>query len=285
MDNPREENTYVLDPESAAEMARLLSLDHLATRGMGGPLAGLPDLPTHAQILDIACGPGSWVLDVAFAYPDSEVAGIDISQIMIRYAQASASSQGRTNASFGLMDMTKPLDFSDDAFDLVNARFLTAVLLREAWPHVLKEFLRITRPGGILRLTEFDLFGYTTSPAYEQLMTVISLAMHRAGYGFSPDGKTTGMSPVLGRLLENAGCQQIHYQAHVINFSAGTEAWIDFYDNIAVGSQLLRPFLVKMGTITDEELHALYAQVLAEMQVDDFCGAWYFVSAWGRKIS
>jgi len=33
----KNENTYLLDTESPAEMARLINQDHLLTQGMGGP--------------------------------------------------------------------------------------------------------------------------------------------------------------------------------------------------------------------------------------------------------
>jgi hypothetical protein len=34
------ENTYIMDPESPREMARLIHLDRFITQEMGGPLAG-----------------------------------------------------------------------------------------------------------------------------------------------------------------------------------------------------------------------------------------------------
>src|SRR5581483_605827 len=101
-------NSYVFDLNSPAELARLINQDRFLTQAMGGPLAGLPTLPAQAQVLDVACGPGGWVLDTAFEYPDVEVAGIDLSEPMITYAIARARAQGRTNASFGVMDIAQP---------------------------------------------------------------------------------------------------------------------------------------------------------------------------------
>ena len=54
-------NTYVFDPESGSEMARLINLDRLTTKGMKGPFTGLPDLADKQQVLDIACGTGGMV--------------------------------------------------------------------------------------------------------------------------------------------------------------------------------------------------------------------------------
>ena len=144
----KEENTYIFDTESAVEMARLINQGRIITVAMGGPLSGIPDLPARAQIIDLGCGPGGWVLDVAYANPDAEVAGVDISKTMIDYANARARSQQLTNASFGVMDIRQPLDFSDASFDLVNARLLVAALRCENWEPFLAACTRILKPGG-----------------------------------------------------------------------------------------------------------------------------------------
>ncbi|HEV2654173.1 MAG TPA: methyltransferase domain-containing protein [Ktedonobacteraceae bacterium] len=275
-------NTYVLETESAEEMGRQGHLDHVVTRAMGGPLAHLPLAP-DAKILDIACGTGGWVLDAAFERPDSEVAGIDISKVMINYANARARSEGRTNASFGVMDVRQPLDFSDNTFDLVNGRWLTSFLLRQDWPVLLKECLRITKPGGIIRITESDTWGLTNSAGYQNLLDVMYRTMHKGGYGFSPDGKTLGITPKLPGFLRQLGCEQIQVQAHAIDFSAGTNTWADFYHNVLIATQEGNPYPIRMGITTKEELSAWRTQMEIEMHQDDFGGFFYLTSVWGTK--
>lgn len=276
-------NTYIFDPESITEMARLIQLDQFTTRAAGGPLGEQGASATFQHILDIACGPGGWVLDTAFAHPQAEVAGIDISQIMIDYANARARSQGLHNASFGVMDVRQSLDFSDHSFDLVNARFLVGVLSRSEWPLLLQECFRITQPGGVLRLTESDNGGLTNSPAFEQLSEMLTRAMQRAGYGFSPDGRTLGMTPVLEHLLRAAGYKDVHSVGHAINFSAGTEAWLDFYRNSEIGSKAAQPLMIHTGLATQDELDQLHQQMLTEMNADTFCGVWFFLTTWGTR--
>ena len=177
------DNVYFNDPESGAEMARLIDQDRLVTRGMGGPLAGLPDISGFHQILDVACGPGGWAQEVGFAYPEVEVVGIDVSKAMIEYARAQAEVQGLNNVSFKVMDIQKPLEFPDSSFDLVNVRFIN-FLPAAAWPRLMREFDRITRHGGIIRLTESDWWYYTNSPALESLNAMIIAALKRQGGEF-----------------------------------------------------------------------------------------------------
>ena len=104
---------YVMDAENAAEMARLMLQDRLLNQAMGGLLAERNDLAHLYRVLDIACGPGGWLLDLTTQYPHMQGMGIDISQLMIDYANTLARTQKLSNVQFRVMDATKPLDFSD----------------------------------------------------------------------------------------------------------------------------------------------------------------------------
>src|SRR6266550_5114635 len=166
--NPSEENAYVIDIESAAELARLLHQDRHVTKSMGGLLAEQSDISNIHDVIDVACGPGGWALEVADRYPDIKVVGIDISKSMIEYARALAKAQKLKNVEFLVMDALKPLDFPNASFDLVNARFIQGFMPPHAWPALLQECLRVCRPGGIIRLTEIEA-AITNTPASEKL--------------------------------------------------------------------------------------------------------------------
>src|SRR5688500_3870677 len=82
------QQTYLLDPESAAEMGRLLLQDRLLNEAMDGllPERTEQEIAAIRNILDVGCGPGGWAMSVAQTYPHIHVTGIDISQLMISYA-------------------------------------------------------------------------------------------------------------------------------------------------------------------------------------------------------
>jgi len=275
-----------MDPESGAELARLINLDRLTTRCMGGLFSeqSTADLATVHRLLDIGCGPGGWVQEIAYAYPKMEAVGIDISQTMIEYAHAQAQVQRLDNAHFQVMDATQPLNFPDHSFDLVNARFI-GFFPKAVWPLLLQECLRITRPGGIIRLTEIEIgiCGITNSPALEQLNALGTRALHLSGHGFSPDGRNMGTTPLLARFLRDAGYQNIQQRAHVMDYSAGAEAYEGIYQNNMVAFKLIQPFLVQVGVTTQEEVDRLYEPMLVEMRSEDFCGLAYLLTVWGKK--
>ncbi len=280
---PRDENTYILDSESATEMTRLIGQDRLITQGMGGLFPEQTDTSHYSDILDIACGPGGWVCDVAFANPDTQVTGIDISNKMIEYARAMAWSQRMENATFQVMDVLKPLDFPDNSFDLVNARFLVAFMPKTAWPKLLEECVRITRPGGIIRLTEFDEPATTNNAAFAHWMELTFRAIQLAGLCMSPDGHNFGVTPLLRRFLLDAGCQDVGQKSHFIDFSINTPAYSSMYSNCEIAFRQVQPFMVKMKVATPEEIEQSYQQMLQEMRSENFYALWYYLTAWGQK--
>ena len=281
-DSSANEGSYVIDAESASEMARLMHQDHLMTERMGGLFPPTLDLSQVHDVLDLACGPGTWVLEVAYANPEIEAVGLDISSRMIRYAQARAQSQQLPNAHFEVADILQPLEFEDDSFDFVNARTIVGFMMPSLWPGLLQECRRVSRPGGIIRLTELEL-GLSNSPANEKINGLLSKAGYLAKRSYSPDGLHIGITPMLSRFLRNAGCEDIQYAAHAIDFSAGSPAHEEFFQNMMIGLQLLQPFLLRLKVITQEEIDQLYQQALTEVQSDDFCAVMYYLSAWGRK--
>src|SRR5690242_12311818 len=210
VDQPESENPYFIDAESAAEMSRLMKQDRLTTTHMGGlfPEREKSEIASMHDILDLACGPGGWVMDVAYEYPKIQVTGIDISPVVIGYARAQAKSRGLENAHFRVMDALKPLDFADESFDLVNGRYLSGFMPKTAWLPLVKECVRITRPGGVVRLTELEP-GPTNGQAVERISAISYEALRATGRSFSPDGRNIGITPMLGGFLRNAGCEHI----------------------------------------------------------------------------
>jgi ubiquinone/menaquinone biosynthesis C-methylase UbiE len=279
---PEKENTYFVDIDDGAETARLVNQARLLTENLGGLFPTKLDLSTVYDILDLACGPGAWALDVAHAYPDMNIVGVDTDSTMVRYAAAQARVEGLDNISFEQADILKPLEFADASFDLVNARLLQGFMPNAAWPRLLNECWRILRTGGIIILTECET-PITNSAEFEKMAALANQAVKLAGISFSPDGRHTGITPMLGPLLRAAGFQNVENQAYAVDFSAGTRAHNSVIDDMAVLAELLKPFLIKHRVSTQEELDRLYNEMATSVNPADFCGIWFYLSVFGKK--
>jgi ubiquinone/menaquinone biosynthesis C-methylase UbiE len=281
--NPRENRTtYAINPQDPNETARLLLLDELVTQEMGGVFPPDIDLSNVCSVLDLACGPGGWALQVSREYPAIDVVGVDISEKMIRYANAQADALDLEHVSFQVMNILQSLEFPDASFDIVNARQIFGFMPNTAWPGLVRECFRVTRPGGYIRFTEAE-HAVSTSTAYEQLASQTIRALWLAGQGFHPEGKLFNITLMVAKFLRDAGLQDIRHQAFTVDFSYGTPAYESWYEASQMLYPLLFPFLQSKGTITQEEFDQLYPQCLEEMSDPSFRGMYFLVSAWGRK--
>jgi SAM-dependent methyltransferase len=279
----RGRSTYILDAENVGELARLMQQDRLLTEAMGGllPEEGI-SLPETGRVLDLACGPGGWLLELAFCFPRATLIGVDLSPAVVEYATAQARSRGLQNVHFQVMDVMEPLAFEDSSFDLINGRLLWGFMLPAAWPRLLAECRRLLRPGGFLRLTEMEE-PLSTSPAFERLMALGCQALKRAGQSLSPDGRHLGITPVLPRLVRQAGFQDVRLRPTVIEWSMGTPRHYPVFKDFLIGLELVLPFLERLGLAARAELERLYQQAVAEMQQEDFCALWPLLTVWGQR--
>jgi ubiquinone/menaquinone biosynthesis C-methylase UbiE len=278
------QNKYVIDIEAAAETARLLEQDRLLTRTMGGlfPERLDDDLADVRQILDIACGPGGWALDVAFMYPDKEIVGVDINQTMIKYAFAQARVRKLQNVTFEFMDVRKPIEFQDASFDLVNARTICAFMDKASWPVLLAECKRILRSGGCIRLTELES-GASNSLAGQRLQGLLNQAFMQQGRTFSVDGNSIGVIYMLARLLREAGFSEVQQRAFVLDGSYGTELHYNGCKDAEVAFSLLKPYILKTTLVDEAEYDRLYHQMLIDFMSDSYTGMYHGLTVWGIK--
>lgn len=284
--NPQREqpSTYMVQNRAnQEEMKRLQVQDQMLTSGMGGVLPEQTDLSGVQSLLDVACGTGGWLVQVAQNYPTiSRLVGIDISGKMIHNAQSNAeASQVNERVEFRVMDALRRLDFPNASFDLLNLRLGDSWLRTWDWPEMLQEFQRVVRPGGIIRITESDMLSDNgTSPALARFMTIFFDALYQSGHYFTPDRSC--LLNELAPMLQRAGVQAVQTRVCALQFRSGTDEVQHLINNVQHSFQTFLPFLRKW-THVPEDYEAIYQQTLREMQQPDFRACWNFVTAWGIR--
>jgi ubiquinone/menaquinone biosynthesis C-methylase UbiE len=270
---------FVYDRQNQEELQRLTVQDRMITAAMGGVFAEQTDLTAIHRVLDIGCGPGGWAIEAARTYPTMSLAGIDISQRMINYAREQAiANQVADRVEFRTMDALLVLEFPPAYFDLANMRFGFSFMRTWEWHKLLSEMQRVTRPGGIIRLTETAVAHESNSPALRQLQDMAVSAFHRAGHLFTQE--SAGLIPHLAHLLTQYGVQQVQTKAYTLEFRAGTAEGRTYYEDLMHVYHTIRPFLKKWG-YESRDYDKIYQQALIEMQQPDFCVTWNLLSAWG----
>jgi len=279
------ENSYFIygAENNGIEMARLINQTQLIHNMQGEIFPVQFDLTRVLRVLDVACGPGGWSIEVARAYSHIDVVGFDISPSMIEHAQMFAEAEGVENVEFQVMDATRPLAFDDESFDLVNASYLQSFMTPDTWVTFLLECLRILRPGGILKITELE-FGVTSSPAAEALYETWAKTMKEAGRSFSCDGRHLGASVALVQLLRKTGYIAVEFKPYVWESSYGTPGHQGFQEDLLTLIRHLLPFIRKVkGEEAFEQTRLMLQQALVEIQSESFSGLVFMLTCWGSK--
>ncbi len=272
---------FVQDRKNKQEITRLTIQDQMITTAMGGVLPEQPDPTVFRRVLDVGCGTGGWLIEAAKTYPTMSCVGIDISQRMIRYAQTQAEDhQVNDRVEFYGMDALSPLGFPIAFFDLVNLRNGVSFLRTWDWRKMLGELLRVTRPGGVIRVTDSEVTHQSNSPALTQFFEMLQCALFRAGHLFEEE--TTGLTSQLAPLLDQSGCQQVQTKTYTIEYRAGTQEGQAYYEDIMLGFQTVRPFIEKWGCAS-KDYGIIYQQALREMRQPDFLAVGNLLTAWGSR--
>ncbi len=283
--DPRHEigGTYfVQNRENLEELRRLQIQDQMLTTSMGGALPEQPNPGRFRRVLDIGCGAGAWLIEMAKIFPSIErLVGIDVNRQMIATAQQEAQAQQVSDrVQFCLMDALQMLEFPSDFFDLVNQRLAMSWLRTWEWPKLLREYRRVTCPDGVIRVTEVAIVTESSNLAYLRLCTLILHALYRAGHYFTPT--PDGLTSQLVRLLHQSSVENVQTQPHSIRYRAGTVEGQHFAEDMRLVSRTLIPYLRKWGQMPDD-YEALYQQMLQEFEQPNFFAVLNVLTAWGTK--
>ena len=128
----------------------------------------LHGLETNMRVADICCGCGDVPLLICREFEPRHVVGIDHSEPSVQYARNLQREFGITTAEFQRGDATT-LMLNDDSFDFVACRLSLQIFSKPE--QILRELIRITRPGGRIYILceDYDLIlGYPETEAIHQ---------------------------------------------------------------------------------------------------------------------
>ena len=103
------------------------------------------------RILDVGCGTGRTLLQVARALPGHRYVGVDLSPFYLEHARRLLRDVPQVTL---LGENAEELPFRDDWFDVVTTTYLFHELPAKARRRAMAEMRRVLRPGGLLVLED-----------------------------------------------------------------------------------------------------------------------------------
>lgn len=143
-----------------------------------------------AKVLDVGCGPGTWLMDIATEYPQVDCLGVDMCDVFPKQIRP-------PNVRFEVANVTDGLPYPDNTFDFVNVRLLLIGLQSKQWPEMWKEVMRVLKPGGLAQSIEAGmLVSRDTSNLWRErldLLIILSRASVIAGRNATRQQSWTSM--------------------------------------------------------------------------------------------
>ena len=117
----------------------------------------LPDLVAHLadlaapRILDVACGTGCFLDQLHLALPRARLFGLDLSAPYLKHAAQHLAHVPDVSL---VHDNAEATPFADATFDAVTCVFLFHEMPSDARRNVMREALRVVRPGGLFAVID-----------------------------------------------------------------------------------------------------------------------------------
>jgi SAM-dependent methyltransferase len=151
---------------SLAEDGNWTSVQHALVKRLTNclffaPITNPVARPLH--ILDVGCQTGYWAAEIAQSLSFSRIVGIDTKEHIQR-------SQLPSHYLCVQGDLLSGLPYASASFDYVHQSFMATQIKASAWPGMLRELYRVTRPGGWVELLETGAAYIRSGPFTQQFL-------------------------------------------------------------------------------------------------------------------
>ncbi len=265
---------YVL-PRDIDEMNRLDFQHYVLRQAFGGNF--LAPIEHPRAILDVGTGTGRWAREVATVFPSANLIGLDLNPPpMDEQAQASEDDLLPPNYAFVPGNILEGLPFADASFDFVHMRLLVLALPHDRWPFVVRELIRVTRPGGWVESVEV-IADERGGPAIDQIMSWVSAMLQRRSIDIT-DGSR------VGALLHENGLVNVYSRRDEVPIGVyGGRVGKLMAADILNGMQALRGPMESLGLTTATEFDRVFAEAKRAMESPRVrCVAPFYV-AYGQR--
>ncbi|WP_376794137.1 class I SAM-dependent methyltransferase [Thermogemmatispora sp.] len=157
-----EDVPYLL-PKDPLEDQRLNYQHHALYRTLSNHYLAPLSPESTRTILDVGTGTGIWAFEMQALFPHALIVGVDVSLQSLPQPVPPTCLFVRANVLEGL-------PFPDGQFTFTHQRLLVAAIPARSWPSVVRELVRVTRPGGWIELLELSDVIQPAGPATRRLL-------------------------------------------------------------------------------------------------------------------
>lgn len=167
-------NKSIASPEAGHKFLARLGKKRLRPGGRKATewLLANSGLTTDSVVLEVACNMGTTAIDIARRF-HCHITGIDMDKQALACAEKTITARGLSHLITIRMADASQLPFADNHFDVVINEAMLTMYADNAKAHLLREYLRVLKPGG--RLLTHDIALLT-----DQDSSDLMIQMHQA---------------------------------------------------------------------------------------------------------
>ncbi|CAG8531583.1 2781_t:CDS:2 [Funneliformis caledonium] len=190
------------------------------------------------KVLDIGCGPGTWILDMASEYQNAHFTGIDVAELYPLEIKPK-------NVSFVQANVLEGLPFDDNTFDFVYMRFMLFAFTLKNWEVAIKELIRVCKPDGFIEMMEKDIFWYNEGPFCKSARTVMADELREQ------KNIEVVITPILHKILSQY--TEVKHEVKIIPFGEwGGKLGTLYRELYSWGAKNLKTVMTDVGFSEDE---------------------------------
>ncbi|KAG0330252.1 hypothetical protein BG004_002147 [Podila humilis] len=206
--------------------------------------------------MDLGCGAGTWMMDMATEMGTVQFVGADISNIYPTAIHPRNCSFYRENIVTGVMSQP------NSSFDVVFQRNVAAGLTFQNWQSVLSEAFRLLKPGGSFESVETDVFVHQAGPQTNTIFEHLRISM-----------ATRNVDPSIVRdlrtLMVATGFVDVNTKEYCVPFGDwGGQGGQLFRMNMQLIMQTVALLLAKAANVTEEHIRHLIQGMMHETTRD-----------------
>ncbi|KAL0951792.1 hypothetical protein HGRIS_008460 [Hohenbuehelia grisea] len=183
------------------------------------------------SVLDLGCGSGSWIMDVARDFPDANCVAVDLVPMQ--------SADMPPNCRSEVDDINLGLEHYYNDFDYVHARLISSGI--KDYERVVDHAVNVLRPRGLLEFMEFDFHTYDGNfrrielpttvidpPWWPRWLAFAEMSVHQRG------GSADAATHLHRWVSEHPGLEDVVYQ----DFWVPTSPWTQQQPYRSWGNQM-----------------------------------------------
>lgn len=163
----------------------------------------LPD--GEGRLLDIGCGTGRTLHQIAVAHPRLRLTGVDLSPAYIKHARKQLIDLDDITLA---VENGEHLPWADATFDVVTSTYMFHELPRNARRNVVREMLRVLKPGGLVVIE--DSAQLVESAVFEPVLRGFPADFHEPFY-------EDYLEDDLAELLREVGFADVGTSSHLVS--------------------------------------------------------------------